>query len=338
MGRLLVRVYLGSIVLAAVGFIVAFVEALALLAQMIQRGFDSVDLTLSFGPTESVLVLVLILYFFLILPVLTVVFFVTEASARSSRPRPPRRPNGPNSYPLKERTVVVLTAYNDESSIGLAVTEFRNLGPIDEIIVVDNNSVDRTAEVARSAGATVVPERRQGYGYACIGGLTYALTHTDAERIVLSEGDMTFHAEDIEKLLPYLQDCDLVLGTRTTHMLTKKGSQMNWFMAWGNMFLAQLIRLRYWDPVFMGQTRLTDVGCTFRAIRRKPLERIIEQLTVGGHYFSPHMILVALREGLSVVEVPIKFRERVGTSKGAGGDARRAIITGLQMVGEIVVH
>ena len=338
MGRLLVRVYLGSIVLGILGLVFAIAEAVALLEQLVSQGIASADLTISFGPIESGFAVVLILYFFLLLPILVVLFFLSEATSREGRPRRPLRSNGPNGHPHTERTAVVLTAYNDEASIGLAVKEFRDLGFVDQVIVVDNNSIDRTADAARAAGATIVPEPRQGYGFACIGGLRYALEHTNAERIVLAEGDMTFHSEDTEKLLPYLDDCDLVLGSRTTQVLTKKGSQMNWFMAWGNMFLAQLIRLRYWDPVFMGQTRLTDVGCTFRAIRRKPLMKIIDQLKIGGHYFSPHMILVALREGLSVIEVPIKFRERVGTSKGAGGDRWRAIVIGLQMVAEIVVH
>jgi glycosyltransferase involved in cell wall biosynthesis len=229
----------------------------------------------------------------------------------------------------------VLTAYNDEDPIGGAVEEFRRASPRATVVVVDDNSTDRTAEVARSHGAIVVPETRQGYGFACMRGLRYALESTSAEAVVLAEGDMTFIAEDLDKLLPYLEDCDMVLGTRSTRTLTRPGSQMDWFMAWGNLYLAFLIRLRYWDPVFLGRVQLTDVGCTFRVMRRDALARVIDQLTVGGHYFSPHMIIVALRNQLTVVEVPIKFRARVGVSKGAGGNRWRAAKIGLAMIWEI---
>ena len=338
MGRLLVRVFLGSILLAAVGFLLAMYEAVLFVVRIVVDGPNAASLTLVFPKWDTGLVLILSLYFFLALPILVALFFLREGLALRHRPEPALRPNGHNGTAPNEKTVVLLTAYNDEASIGLAVREFRQVDQVQEVVVIDNNSSDHTAEVAQAAGATVIGESRQGYGFACMGGLRYALDHTDAERIVLSEGDMTFFSEDVKKLLPYLDDCDLVLGTRTTRTLTRKGSQMDWFLAWGNMFLAHLIRMRYWDPVFMGQARLTDVGCTFRTIRRAPLRRILDKLTVGGHYFSPHMILVALREGLSVVEVPIKFRERVGKSKGAGGGRRRAMLIGFQMIAEITLH
>lgn len=338
MGRLLLRVFLGSCLMAAVAVVLALAEVVwFVLATTLVRGTDP-PLSVSFSHWDIALLFIFALYFFVVVPLAAVIFLVHGALNRSrgtARNSPGRTPGRTEPH---HTTVAVLTAYNDELSIGLAVKEFKQIPSIREVIVVDNNSTDRTAAIARTDGATVISEPRQGYGYACMGGLQYALDQTTADWIVLAEGDMTFFSEDTEKLLPYLEDCDLVLGTRTTRVLTREGSQMDWFMAWGNMFLAFLIRLRYWDPVFMGQARLTDVGCTFRAIRREPLRKLMSNLTVGGHYFSPHMILVALRDGLKVVEVPVKFRERVGTSKGAGGDRRRAMSIGLQMLSEITFH
>jgi Glycosyl transferase family 2 len=235
-----------------------------------------------------------------------------------------------------QKITAVLTAYNDESSIGLAVDEFRALPEVNYVVVVDNNCTDATAAVARSHGAAVVEETKQGYGFACMRGLRYALEETDANIIVLAEGDMTFFAEDLRKMLPYLHNCDMVLGTRTSRVLTRKGSQMDWFMSWGNLFLALLIRLRFWDWTFLGRVQLTDVGCTFRAMRRSLLQQLLGDLTVGGMYFSPHMILAALRERASVIEVPIQFRPRVGASKGAGSGRSRAVRIGGEMLWEIV--
>ncbi|MCI4351249.1 MAG: glycosyltransferase family 2 protein, partial [Thermoplasmata archaeon] len=206
------------------------------------------------------------------------------------------------------------------------------------VIVVDNNCRDRTAEVARSRGAIVVEESRQGYGYACLRGMQYALDSTDANIIVLAEGDMTFFGEDLRKMLPYLVNCEMVLGSRANRALTRRGSQMDWFMSWGNQFLALLIRLRYWDWTFLGRVQLTDVGCTFRAMRRPFLTQLMGKLTVGGMYFSPHMILAALRLRASLIEVPIQFRPRVGQSKGAGYGRSRAIRIGLEMLAEITLH
>lgn len=339
MGRLLVRVFLASCFLFVVGFLLTIGTLLWLCGQWIVHLSVGTPLVLSFARPDMGFLLILALYFFAFVPIIFLVFLAVEGVARKhrrgSRPAPPAElPADPEHEP----TVAILTAYNDAASIGLAVDDFRKVPCIEQVIVVDNNSTDRTTEVAEAHGATVTHEGRQGYGYACMAGLRYALEHTAAERILLSEGDMTFFSSDAEKLLPYLNDCDLVLGSRTNRMLTRDGSQMDWFMVWGNGFLAYLIRLRYWDPVFLGQVRLTDVGCTFRVIRRAALKKIIDQLTVGGNFFSPHMILVALRAGVTVIEVPIKFRERVGVSKGAGSGRARAMLIGLQMLREITFH
>jgi hypothetical protein len=139
-------------------------------------------------------------------------------------------------------------------------------------------------------------------------------------------------------MVPYVENCEMVLGTRTNRALTRRGSQMDWFMSWGNLFLAFLIRLRYWDWTFLGRVQLTDVGCTFRVLRRSLLLQLQGQLTAGGMYFSPHMILVALRLRAAIIEVPIQFRARVGQSKGAGHGRSRAMRIGLEMMWEITFH
>jgi dolichol-phosphate mannosyltransferase len=274
-------------------------------------------------------------YFFLVVP-LGILLLLLADTLLKNRPRrwtiPP--PLVVEGVPI----AAVLTAYNDEASIGHAVDEFRGIPNVRHVIVVDNNCRDRTAEVAKEHGAIVIPEAQQGYGFACIAGLRYALEKTTDPLIVLSEGDMTFFGNDVQKLVPYLADCDMVVGTRTTRSLTRPGSQMDWFMIWGNIFLAVLIRLRYWDWDFLGRVQLTDVGCTFRAIRRDSLARIIDKFTVGTYHFSPHMILVALQEGMNLTEAPVKFRPRMGESKGAGGSRLRAIQIGLAMLGSIMVH
>jgi glycosyltransferase involved in cell wall biosynthesis len=238
---------------------------------------------------------------------------------------------------LNKKSCVVLTAYNDEEAIGDAVKEFLTQKNVVNVIVVDNNSKDSTSAEAIKAGARVVGEVNQGYGFACLRGLREALCCSNADVIILVEGDMTFRGRDIWKLLPFLDDADFVVGSRTHMHLTDSDSQMDWFYLWGNMFIAKLLQLRFFNLKFMGKTRFSDVGCTMRAINKKALARIIDDLKVGDNHFSPHMLKVAMQNGLRVIEVPITFRKRVGFSKGAGGNKRKGIEIGLKMLWEIIV-
>jgi glycosyltransferase involved in cell wall biosynthesis len=231
---------------------------------------------------------------------------------------------------------VALTAYNENEAIYDAVRNFIDQDGVADVIVVDNNSHDKTSLLAKEAGAHIVREEKQGYGFACIRGLKEALLCENADVIVLAEGDMTFRGHDISKMIPYLDDVDMVVGSRTHKSLCDSDSQLDWFYLWGNLFLAKVLQMKFFDAKFLGKVRLTDVGCTMRAIRRESLIKIIDELTVGGHHFSPHMTLVALKSGLRVIEVPITFRKRAGVSKGAGGNRKLAIKVGLKMLWHII--
>ena len=114
-----------------------------------------------------------------------------------------KRPDQPiRSDPVTDRRVAVaLTAYNDESSIGEAVRDFRSSPFVRSVIVVSNASTDGTMRVAAEAGAITVNEPRQGYGSCVYRCFAEALARSDSNLIVLCEGDMTFRAADIEKLL-----------------------------------------------------------------------------------------------------------------------------------------
>jgi len=237
---------------------------------------------------------------------------------------------------LFKKVCVALTAYDDEQAIYSAVRDFIDQQNVVKVVVVDNNSDDNTASNARKAGAHVVREKKQGYGYACIRGLREALLCDGADVVVLSEGDMTFQASDINKMLPYLDDVDMVIGSRTHMALVDSDAGMDWFYLWGNLFLAKVLQMRFCELKFLGRVRLTDVGCTMRAIKKYALAKIIDDLKVGGHHFSPHMTKVALRKGLKVIEIPVRYRKRVGASKGAGGNRNLAIKVGLKMLKDIL--
>jgi glycosyltransferase involved in cell wall biosynthesis len=215
------------------------------------------------------------------------------------------------------RVHVGLTCYNDEVAIALAVQEFKASSAVHRVIVVDNNSRDGSVEAARAAGADgIVVETSPGYGACCMRALREAADGADV--IVLCEGDMTFSATDVPKLIAYLENSDLVLGTRATQELREQDTQMDWLINPFNQLVAKLHQMRFFG------TRLTDVGCTYRAIRIEAYLRLAPHLRVKTSHFSPHMFIEALLLDMQVIEVPIYFRKRVGMSKGVGTDKWKA--------------
>ncbi|HQE91956.1 MAG TPA: glycosyltransferase family 2 protein [Anaerolineae bacterium] len=222
---------------------------------------------------------------------------------------------------------VILPTYNEKDSIRHSIQELESSGYVDEIIVVNNNAaVGTSAEVAQTS-AREIHEPCQGYGFACRCGLREAT----GDYVILSEPDGTFRGTDIIKLLAYADDADLVLGSRTAKGFIWKDANMGWFLRWGNWAVAKMLEILY------NTTNLTDVGCTMRLIHRAALHTIQGQFTVGGSYFGPQMILLALQHQLRVVQIPVNYQRRVGQSM-ATGNKSKAFIIGLQMIGMIISH
>lgn len=244
----------------------------------------------------------------------------------------------PTSTLTSTRMAVGIIAYNEAGAIGDLVRSFKAQDSVIEVIVIDNNSSDGTGDIARQAGARVVLEPRQGYGFACMRALREGAEVPEADVVVLTEGDGTFVAEDLAKFDAYIHQADLVVGTRVISPLVEDGSQMDYFFTWGNMAVGTLLRFRFWHPQFLGAASLSDVGCTYRAIRKDALQRILPDLAVGGHTFSPHMLLVALYRGLSLIEIPVSLKRRIGVSKGAGRAFWPGFQVGLQMIWQIMTY
>src|ERR1700716_1979709 len=207
-----------------------------------------------------------------------------------------------------QRVSVIFPAYNEEAGIAAAVADFGSLDAVDEVLVVDNNSRDRTAAHALAAGARVVREARQGYGNALRRGMAEA----QGEYVVLAEPDGTFMAKDVLKLLAFADDFDLVLGTRTTRELIWHAANMGWQLRSGNWFVAKLLQVLFGGP------SLSDCGCTLRLVRRSAAAHMLPRFTVGGSHFLPEMVCLALLHGDRLVEVPVNYRDRVGVSKITG--------------------
>ncbi len=222
---------------------------------------------------------------------------------------------------------VILPAYNEEGYIRPAVDDFFVPDIVDEVVVVDNNSRDRTADEARLTRARVVQETRQGYGYALQRGLAEAR----GDIVIMAEPDGTFLGRDVLKLLAYADDFDMVCGTRTTRELVWDQANMGWFLRVGNWTVAKILQLLYGGP------SLSDCGCTLRLTHREALERIRGDLTVGGSHFLPEMVILALKRRLKVIEVPVNYRGRVGESK-ITGNLKGTLKTGFRMIGIIIKY
>lgn len=221
---------------------------------------------------------------------------------------------------------VVLPAYNEEPNITAAVKDFLSVSygggaVIDEVLVINNNSRDRTEEFARAAGARVINETKQGYGNALQRGLREA----GGDLIILCEPDGTFIARDIMKLLAYADDFDMVCGTRTYPGMIWKDANMKWFLRLGNYAVAKGMEILYWTH------SMSDCGCTFRLIRKESAQLIRSDLTVGKSHFLPNMIIAAHMNGVRFIEIPVTYRGRVGESK-ITGTLRGAWKTGGAMI------
>lgn len=228
----------------------------------------------------------------------------------------------------KKKISVIFPAFNEEENIANAILDFRRLKIIDEILVVDNNSKDKTNNIAKVKKAKVIKEKKQGYGFALRRGLKEA----KGDLIVLCEPDGTFQAKDLLKLLKYTEKYDLVLGTRTNNKFIGKKANMKGVLRLGNIALAKIMQILY-SP----WTTLSDCGCTFRVINSKSLKLINSKFNVGGSFFLSEFTVLSLLANLSIIEIPVSYSERVGESK-ITGSLNKSIVVGLQMFKIVIIY
>ena len=235
-------------------------------------------------------------------------------------------------YPVVRDLTVVLTAYNDEASIGQAVEDFRSHPQVRRVIVVDNNSADSTTATAEQSGATVAFEKHQGYGHCVYRALAEGSAFQDTELTLLCEGDMTFRAYDIDKFMAYLPHADIVNGTRIVEQLRLRDTQLTTFMYYGNFFVGKLLEAKH-----IGKGTFTDVGTTYKLCRNSALRTLLPLLNPRVNLeFNAHFLDKALSSGFRLVECPVTFHNRVGVSKGGNASNWRAVRVGFRMIAGIV--
>lgn len=233
---------------------------------------------------------------------------------------------------LGRALAVVVPAHNEETTIAGVVGDLLSQSQVDRVIVVDNNCADATAARARAAGAEVIPESARGYGCAIRAGLDHAF-QTGAGIAAITEADGSFRGKDLQKLLAYLEDGAMVLGTRTTRQLIEQGANMDKKLRWGNVFMAKLLELLWYLP---HEPRLTDVGCTYRVLWKETWLTLRAGTRESGPSFSPEMICEAYRRGLRVIEVPVHYGARLGGESKHGKSLAKVARTALGMLSTIL--
>jgi glycosyltransferase involved in cell wall biosynthesis len=218
---------------------------------------------------------------------------------------------------------VIIPAYNEADSIARVVEDVPNV--VDEIIVVSNNSTDNTELEARNAGATVLVEKKKGYGWACLKGISYVQNQKNKPDIlVFLDGDYSDYPEELEKIVaPIIHDnVDFVIGARSKAL--RESGSMTGPQIFGNWLATSLMSL------FFNYT-FTDLG-PFRAIKfDKLMDLKMEDKTYG---WTVEMQLKALKKGLTYKEIPVRYRNRIGVSK-VSGTVKGAIFAGVKILGWI---
>jgi glycosyltransferase involved in cell wall biosynthesis len=203
------------------------------------------------------------------------------------------------------RTSVIIPVFNERESLPLVVGAIPR-ERVDEIVVVDNGSTDGTSLVARGLPVRLVREDRRGYGSACLAGIA-ALEPSPPDVVVFLDGDFSDHPEEMPALLDAIAaGADLVIGSRS--LGRREPGALLPQARFGNALACFLI-----DRIF--GFRFTDLG-PFRAIRWGALKRLeMEDRTFG---WTVEMQVKAVRRGLTIAEVPVSYRRRVGVSKITG--------------------
>jgi glycosyltransferase involved in cell wall biosynthesis len=200
---------------------------------------------------------------------------------------------------------VIIPAFNEALSIHKVIAEVPTI--VEEVIVVNNNSSDKTSESARNAGATVIDEPRQGYGFACLKGIDY-LKDKPAKIVVFLDADYSDFPEELTEVIKPIieQNYDMVIGSR--YLGHKESGSMTPQQVFGNWLATKLIKL------FFGVS-YTDLG-PFRAIKYQKLLALGMQDATYG--WTVEMQLKAAKKGYKVTEVPVNYKVRIGTSKVSG--------------------
>ena len=207
------------------------------------------------------------------------------------------------------KITLIISSTDDPATLPDVLSDF--VGMVHEIIIVDSS--EQTIALPRSNGKTrmrVVKSVRAVNQWIDATGLYEAMHRADGDIFVIVPADGSFRASDLPKLLEYLKDSDMVIGTRTTRQMIEQGANMRPFARWANVFLGKLVEVLWWSQ----EPRFTDVGCLYRAIWRDAFNKIYPELHEPGSLFSVEMMIEIIRSHMRSIEIPVSYFKRQGGS------------------------
>lgn len=202
---------------------------------------------------------------------------------------------------------VIIPAFNEENAVGKVVRSIP-VDLVEEIIVIDNNSSDRTQQKAIEAGATLLEEKNQGYGAACLKGIEYLKGKKNPRIVIFIDADYSDYPEEMGGIIQPIESgmAELVIGSRS--LGHRESGSMTFPQIFGNWLATTLIKL-FWGYNY------SDLG-PFRAISWSALNQInMEDKTYG---WTVEMQLKVAKYKLPFEEVPVNYRRRIGKSKISG--------------------
>lgn len=205
-----------------------------------------------------------------------------------------------------KKVSVVFGTYKEKRSIKSTINELFATGFVDEVCVVNNNAEEGTDNEIKGTKAKLFYEVRQGYGWA----YQLAMEKAIGDYIITIEADGTFRAKDLERLLVYADEYEVVLGSRTSLIGSLEGIDgMGFLRKYANVLEAKTIEILF------NTNSLTDVGCTLRLIKRSAYNKLKKIWKQKSALFNTEIILLTVMNKISFVEVPIAYQKRVGKSQ-----------------------
>ncbi len=197
---------------------------------------------------------------------------------------------------LNQKTIeIILPAYNEEKSIKKYIQGLEKLNIFDKIIVVNNNSTDKTREEVRMTSAIYLEENKQGFGAAVKKGLS----NITSDLIFISEPDGSFNPSDVPKMLKFIDKYDAVFTSRTNN-------KMNFYLKFGNKIYGFLISILFGGPI------LSDAGSSLRLIKSNVLKDIVKNLKYDGPELQMELTINLLQKKIKILEIKVDYENRIG--------------------------
>jgi glycosyltransferase involved in cell wall biosynthesis len=219
-----------------------------------------------------------------------------------------------DKFPTYKISMVVPTKNNDRS-LPDVLTDFN--GKVHEILVIDANSNDNTLSIIKEYNVNLEYFFREKINHFEGVQVRQGIEKVTGDIVLVVPPDGSFRSKDLPKLLEYIKDCDMVVGTRTTRQMIEQGSNLKPLPRFINLFLGKLIELCWWSE----EPRFTDVDCRFMAIWKESYQKIKPTLTEEGRFYTAEMMINIVRRHMRCIEIPVSYFKTVGNDHYSLSDA-----------------